>query len=248
MAPKKAEHLFVFAGYRGSGKTTALKLAREGGEKFPIFPPNTMEDFKRIPPNPEGQQDNAGFRRYDDFPILVQTATPIMGVHYDMVMPIQNRARHLQANAPGNYMSNLTTPKMWTDLLHKMVAQGQIEKCLKDHFFQLVQLSNRYKKTDVSVLMSDWETNRADWVSRFEQTNDASIDERRKYLRHSFNLALFDEDVELGKHIYDMTHNFWLKTLKEGGSRHFVIKRTEGHYDVKAVNFPVQRVAKASKK
>lgn len=93
-------------------------------------------------------------------------------------------------------------------------------------------------------MTTDWETNRSDWVTRLENTTSSNVKDQRKYQLHSFNIALFDEDIALGKRLYDITHAFWFKALKEGGSRHLIVHRKGGHYDVVPVNFPTPTVSK----
>lgn len=130
----KANHLFVLAGYRGSGKTTALNIAMHREGKFPIFPPATMDDFMSVGAGGRGDPKNAGFHRYDDFPKLARAPQDIMGIHYDLVMPIQNQAHAIYLKDASSADRGLHTPKAWTDILRTMLKNGHIEACLRNHF------------------------------------------------------------------------------------------------------------------
>ena len=232
----KAKRLYVLAGYRASGKTTALNLA-ERRENFPIFPPETMDEFKLISKLNPKFATSSGFRTYDDFSDFKHIDQPIIGIHYDFVMPIQNLMQNLYKQKAAEKGLTLLTPKLWTGLLTKALNDGSIEREIGFQFAHWKSLSAAFESSEISIIMSDWNSNRLDWISRMERITSSSLEKQRGFQQHSFNIALFDDDLVFAERLYSSVHTQWARMLKKSGARHLWIQRTKEHYDVRATNF-----------
>ena len=232
MTNPKAKRLFVLAGYRASGKTTALQIAGKN-ENFTIFRPESMPDFRLVQKANPQLEKSSGFHTYNDFSDLTGLTGRYLGVHYDFTMPLQNYAQHLFKTRATKLDLALHTPGTWTSILKEILDDGSLARCIANQFSHFERLSSAFEHTEISIVKTSWETNRGDWITRMERITGSTLEEQRRFQKHSFNVALFDDDLKLGARLYAHIHDQWERLLKASGQNYLWISRAGSHYDVR---------------
>lgn len=223
--------LYILAGYRASGKTTALRLANDRDD-FPLFPPESMADFKRIRGAEGAPKSNSGFYSYHDVHEMSSSADTIAGVHFDFILPIQNMMRRMIAARDGSGPATVRTPQLWTKMLKTALEDGSIAANLRGQFEGLTKLRGSFHSSELSVLHSNWDTNRKGYLERLERQGKKPLDELRRQMASSFNIALFDHDLEFGRRLHEEVHRAWFEFLRNADQPFSWMTRNGPRYDL----------------
>lgn len=229
--------LFVLAGYRASGKTIALRTAN-ARDDFMLFSPASMPDFKRIAESRNAPRSNSGFHSLKTLDQQRLRQDRVLGIHYDLLLPPQKMMNEQLVQRYSRSGWRERTPDMFTRLIRENIDSGCLLDCIRQQVARISDIGAGFDRTEFSLVQSDWETNRKDWLERTETKTGRTPGELRAEPKYSFNLAVFCEDPALGFELYQFVHQAWEETLRRSGFGYVTIRRSGSHYEFREVGSP----------
>lgn len=231
---KPIRKLYILAGYRASGKTSALHIANERDD-FPLFRPPSMSDFKRISEFNSELSSNSGFHSLKQLGKHSAAEHQLLGIQYDLLLPLQSLMHELVASRYSPNERNNRTPEFYTQLIAENIENGVLYKSIHHQLAQIVKMARAFDETEFSFIKSNWDANRKDWIMRVERLTGRPVEKLRSDPQYSFNLAVFGNNPTLGQKLYDFIHNSWIEALDQTGITYMSVKRSGTHYDLQLV-------------
>lgn len=224
--------LFLLAGYRASGKTSALRMANARDDLM-LFNPSSMADFKRVRSLDGSSTKNSGFHSLKTLEERHLRENELVGIHYDMLLPLQAATNERFVQAYSRLIWRQRTPDMMVAMIRELLDSGTLYNCIRQNFLEIMSLAERAEQVAVSIIQSDWATNKSDWLQRAKRTSGLTLKELQLQPRYSFNLAIFHTDPELGRELYHLVYRTWYGLLDQSGIEYMRVSRCGVNYDCK---------------
>ena len=227
---KQCRILFLLAGYRASGKTCALRAANMH-ENIMLFKPSAMAEFRRIRSLDGAPPENSGFYSLKTLEEQHLRKRELIGIHYDMLLPLQTaiNEQFIQSYSKLNWRQR--TPSLIGSLIRKNLESGFIYDCIHQQIKGIKELGENFDKLEISIIQSDWATNKSDWLGRINKKTGVTVEELQSQPKYSFNLAIFHTDPDLGQELYQFVHRTWYELMDEWGIEYMRVSRSGEYYD-----------------
>ncbi len=225
--------LFLLAGYRASGKTTALRIANTRDD-LALFNPSVMSDFKRVRGLPGSPSKNSGFHSLKTLEENCLREHELVGVHYDMLLPLQVAINDRFIQSYSRLTWRQRTPDMMGCLIRESLENGFLYNCIHQKLSEIIRLASGADRIEVSIIQSDWATNKSAWLERAQRSTSLSLEDLQSQPKYSFNLAAFHTDPDLGEELYNFVHRTWYELMDLWGVNYMRVFRSGSCYDCQA--------------